>query len=45
MSLASDYVDHGFALVPIPKGQKRPSSKGWNKRENVITGPEQASMG
>lgn len=43
MSLASDYVTHRMALVPIPKGQKGPLSKGWNKPENAITDPQQAS--
>jgi putative DNA primase/helicase len=40
---ASDYAAHGLALVPIPTGQKGPSSKGWNERENVITDPQKAS--
>jgi len=42
MACASDYVARGLALVPIRKGAKRPKSKGWQKRENVITDPEQA---
>lgn len=43
MNLASKYVAHGMALVPIPIGQKGPVSTGWNKPENVITDPEQAA--
>ena len=43
MKLASEYVAHGMALVPIPAGQKRPTAKGWNKPENVITGSDQAA--
>jgi hypothetical protein len=42
MSIASDYVAHGMALVSIRAG-KNPRSLGWNKLENVITDPEQAS--
>ena len=44
MNIASDYIAHGMALVPIPKGKKGPKAKGWQKRENVITDPEQASQ-
>lgn len=43
MSITSEYAWAGMALVPIPKGQKRPRVKGWNKRDNVVTDPEQAS--
>jgi hypothetical protein len=43
MNSASEYVAHGMALVPIPTGQKGPNTPGWNKPENVITDPEQAS--
>ena len=43
MNLASDYIAHGMALVPIPKGKKGPNAKGWNLPENVITDPELAS--
>lgn len=42
MSIASDYVSHGMALVPLRTG-KSPRSPGWNKLENVITDPERAS--
>lgn len=34
MSLLADYVALGWALVPIPKGKKGPTWKGWNKQEN-----------
>ena len=30
---ARQYIAHGFALVPIPKGTKGPNTKGWNQRE------------
>ena len=43
MNPASDYVAHGMALVPIPTGQKGPSSKGWNRLESAITDPQKAS--
>lgn len=42
MSLLVDYVEHGYALVPIPRGEKGPKGKGWNDRENVITDPTHA---
>ena len=34
--LPVQYVTHGFALVPIPFGQKGPTHPGWNLRENCI---------
>lgn len=37
MSLIESYITHGFALVPIPYGQKGPNTPGWNDPENVIT--------
>jgi len=37
-----DYVATGFALCPIPLGEKGPRSKGWNLSENAITSPERA---
>lgn len=43
MTHAADYVRAGFALVPIPKGEKGPVSKGWNLRENAITTVERAA--
>lgn len=35
--LARQYVANGWALVPIPTKSKRPTSKGWNRRENCVT--------
>lgn len=29
-----EYIEYGFALVPIPAGTKGPRTKGWNQREN-----------
>ncbi|MCG8073860.1 MAG: AAA family ATPase, partial [Candidatus Thiodiazotropha taylori] len=37
--LIRSYIGHGFALVPIPKGQKGPTTSGWNRPENCITTP------
>jgi len=42
MSFATAYVASGMALVSIPKGSKGPRAPGWNRIENVITGPEAA---
>ncbi len=36
-AVVQDYVKAGFALVPIPLGQKNPIRSGWNERENAIT--------
>lgn len=44
MNLLAEYVEHGYALVPIPKGQKGPNAKGWNNPENVIMDPRRATM-
>lgn len=44
MNLLADYVEHGYALVPIPKGEKGPKGKGWNNQENVITDPKKATL-
>ena len=30
----------GLAFTSLPLGQKAPRAKGWNKRENAITSPE-----
>ena len=38
---AQEYVGQGWALVPIPNGQKGPRYKGWNTLENCITKAEQ----
>ena len=43
MNLLANYVEHGYALVPIPKGEKGPKGKGWNERENTITDPKRAT--
>jgi len=32
-----EYVQNGFALVPIPLGSKGPDKPGWNLSENAIT--------
>ena len=44
MNLLADYVEHGYALVPIPRSEKGPKSKGWNNQENVITDPKKATL-
>lgn len=44
MNLLANYAEHGYALVPIPKGEKGPKIKGWNNPENVITDPRRATM-
>jgi putative DNA primase/helicase len=36
-----EYLEHGFALVPIPRGKKGPRGEGWNLSENVVTRIEQ----
>lgn len=36
-AMAKEYVRHGFALVPIPVGGKRPLRKSWQKRAMAIT--------
>ena len=33
----ADLLSHGITLVPIPFGQKGPTSKGWNEKCNVVT--------
>ncbi|MFA7486746.1 MAG: phage/plasmid primase, P4 family [Lysobacteraceae bacterium] len=35
--LLSAYVQQGWHLVPIPKGQKGPVTKGWNARTNCVS--------
>lgn len=32
------YIRHGWSLVPIPHGTKGPITKGWNRKENMLTG-------
>lgn len=44
MSKPAQYARAGLALVPIPSGQKGPTSKGWNLRENVITSEDGAEL-
>ncbi|OOY42445.1 bifunctional DNA primase/polymerase [Solemya velum gill symbiont] len=38
---AHQYIDEGFALVPIAYGTKRPVGEAWNKKQSVITTHEQ----
>lgn len=42
-SLIQEYVKHGYAIVPIPKGLKGPKNKGWNEPQNAITDPLEAA--
>ncbi len=42
--LIQEYVEHGYALVPIPLGEKGPKGKGWNTRENAIRDIEGATQ-
>lgn len=35
----AEYARHGWALVPIPRGQKGPVTARWNAREMCITDP------
>ena len=44
MNILANYVEYGYALVPIPKGQKGPNTKGWNNPENVIKDSKLATM-
>ncbi len=37
-------IEHGFALVPIPFGEKGPRSDGWNVYENCITKASQVHL-
>ena len=36
-------IESGWALVPIPRGQKGPITSGWNLRHNCITDPSKAA--
>lgn len=38
------YAKHGWVLVPIPRGQKGPVTRGWQRRENCITDPAVAAV-
>lgn len=40
---ASEYAAEGFALINLPERSKRVQKVGWNKRENAITDPAEAS--
>jgi hypothetical protein len=40
---AHEYVRHGWALVPIPIGEKGPVHKGWNRHEKCVTTSEGAA--
>lgn len=42
MNTVHEMLQNGFALIPIPRGQKGPRVPRWNERENVITDPEDA---
>lgn len=44
MISASEYVNHGLALVAIPTGQKGPTGEGWNKAENAISSGADAAL-
>lgn len=35
----SQYIKHGWVLVPILPGHKGPRTRGWNRRDNCITDP------
>ena len=39
-----DYVQHGWVLTPITPGEKRPTGKAWNRRENCVTHPLAAAQ-
>lgn len=43
MTSPADYVRHGWALVPIPSGEKGPTSKEWNALERCVTTPAAAA--
>ena len=36
-------IESGWALVPIPLGQKGPTTSGWNLRQNCVTDPSEAA--
>lgn len=40
--IINDYINHGWALVPIPPKSKGPIKKQWNEKNNVITTLTQA---
>ena len=43
MTAAFEMIQSGWALVPIPLGQKGPKNKDWNQRRNCILKPERLS--
>lgn len=43
MTSPVEYVRHGWVLVPIPKGQKGPTGKGWNTRDRCVSTEERAA--
>jgi hypothetical protein len=42
--IINEYIANGYALVPIPLGEKGPKGKGWNTRENTIRNIEGATQ-
>lgn len=42
--IIQEYVEHGYALISIPHGEKGPKGKGWNTRENAIRDIEGATQ-
>lgn len=39
MNNATEYVAHGWVLVPIPANKKGPTGKGWNERGRCVVPP------
>lgn len=44
MTTNNDMLQNGWALVPIPYGQKGPTAKNWNLRNNCVTATTQTSL-
>jgi hypothetical protein len=44
MTGVSEMLSNGWALVPIPQGQKGPMLKGWNMQPQCITNKEQLHL-
>ena len=44
MTGVSEMLSKGWALVPIPQGQKGPVHKGWNLQPQCITKKEQVHL-
>jgi hypothetical protein len=38
------FLERGFALIPIPFGEKGPRATGWNLRQNCVLAPDQISL-